>query len=66
MPIGNWSLLNDFIDGITDPTDLTLDTADPWFWGYSWSDDIGDVHYQVHTDHLKIDGFIAATAGSMD
>ncbi len=59
VPIGNWSLLDNFIDDITDPTNLSLDGSDPWFWGYSWSDDVGDIHYQVHTDYLKVDGFIA-------
>ena len=38
---------------------MTLDDPDPWFWGYSWSEMNGDVLIEVHTDHLKVDGFIA-------
>jgi hypothetical protein len=59
VPIGNWSLLDDFIGDITNPTNLSLDESGSWFWGYSWSADVDDTHYQVHTDYLKIDGFIA-------
>lgn len=59
VPIGNWSLLSDFINYKISPADLTLDSQDPWFWGYSWSETTGDVLIEVHTDYLMVDGFVA-------
>jgi hypothetical protein len=59
VPIGNWSLLNDFIDDKSSVVNVTLDDPDPWFWGYSWNDTCGDTLYEVHTDYLKVDGFLA-------
>ena len=60
IPIGNWSLLDDFIEDKPLPTDLTLDDFDPWFWGYSWSDmTSGDILIETHTDYFKVDGVIA-------
>ena len=64
VPIGNWSLLDDFIDDKPLPSDLVLDAPNPWFWGYSWSDTTGDVLIEVHTDYLKTDGFIARHTAS--
>ena len=38
---------------------VTLEDLGPWFWGYSWNDTSGDVLFEVYTDYLKVDGFIA-------
>ncbi|TFG31703.1 hypothetical protein EU528_05435 [Candidatus Thorarchaeota archaeon] len=60
VPIGNWSLLDDFIDDKPLPANLTLDDSNPWFWGYSWSDiTSGDILVEVHTDYFKLDGILA-------
>lgn len=64
VPIGNWSLLDDFIDDLTSVDTVTVDDADPWFWGYSWEDLDGDILMEVHTDYLKVDGFIARHTAS--
>ena len=59
VPVGNWSLLDDFIEDRSSLVNVTLDDLGPWFWGYSWNDTSGDVLFEVHTDYLKVDGFIA-------
>ena len=59
VPIGNWSLLDTFIEDKSSVVNVTLDDLGPWFWGYSWNDTSGDVLFEVHTDYLKVDGFIA-------
>ena len=59
MPLGNWSLLDTFIEDRSSVVNVTLDDLGPWFWGYSWNDTSGDVLYEVHTDYLNVDGFIA-------
>ena len=59
MPLGNRSLLDTFIDDRSSVVNVTLDDLGPWFWGYSWNDTSGDVLYEVHTDYLNVDGFIA-------
>jgi len=59
VPIGNWSLLDTFIEEKSSVVNVTLDDPDPWFWGYSWNDTSGEILYEVHTDYLKVDGFLA-------
>jgi len=64
VPLGNWTLLDDFIGDLTSVDTVTVDDSDPWFWGYSWEDLDGDILYEVHTDYLKVDGFIARHTAS--
>lgn len=59
VPLGNWSLLSALIEDKPSPSDLALDPAHPWLWGYSWSETTGDILLEVHTDYLKVDGFLA-------
>ena len=59
MPIGNWSVVSDMTETLNPAANVTLDAPDPWFWGYSRDIVSGDVHHQVHTDYLKVDGFLA-------
>jgi hypothetical protein len=59
VPIGNWSLLDTFIEDRSSTVNVTLDDPDPWFWGYSWNETSGETLFEVHTDYLKIDGFVA-------
>jgi hypothetical protein len=59
MPIGNWSVVSDMTETLNPASNVTLDASDPWFWGYSRDIVSGDVHHQVHTDYLKVDGFLA-------
>ncbi|MHA1943156.1 MAG: hypothetical protein ACW96M_02055 [Candidatus Thorarchaeota archaeon] len=59
VPVGNWSLLDDFIEDRSSVVNVTLEDLGPWFWGYSWNDTSGDVLFEVYTDYLKVDGFIA-------
>ena len=59
MPIGNWSVVGDMTETLNPTANVTLDAPDSWFWGYSRDTISGDVHYQVHTDYLKVDGFLA-------
>lgn len=59
VPIGNWSLLDDIVEGMDPTINATLDDPDPWFWGYSRESTSGDVLFQIHTDYLKVDGFLA-------
>ena len=59
MPIGNWSVVSDMTETLNPAANVTLDDPDPWFWGYSRDIISGDVHHQVHTDYLKVDGFLA-------
>ncbi len=59
VPIGNWSLLDTFIEDMSSTVNVTLDAPDPWFWGYSWNETSGEAFFEVHTDYLKVDGFIA-------
>ena len=59
MPIGNWSVVSDMTETLNPLHNVTLDDPDPWFWGYS-RDIVGSgVRYQIHTDYLKVDGFLA-------
>ncbi len=64
VPIGNWTLLDDFIEDLTSVDTVTVDDSDPWFWGYSWEDLDGDILFEVHTDYLKVDGFLARHTAS--
>jgi hypothetical protein len=57
VPIGNWSLLDTLIDDLT--FNITIDDMGPWFWGFTWNDTCGDMFYEVHSDYLKSDGFLA-------
>jgi hypothetical protein len=59
MPIGNWSVVSDMTETLNPAANVSLDAPDPWFWGYSRDIVSGDVHHQVHTDYLKVDGFLA-------
>jgi hypothetical protein len=59
MPIGNWSVVSEMTETLNPAANVTLDASDPWFWGYSRDIVSGDVHHQVHTDYLKVDGFLA-------
>ena len=60
VPIGNWTYMDIIaqeIDGVYD--DFALDDPDPYFWGYSWAQSVGDMLMEVHTDYFKLDGMIA-------
>jgi hypothetical protein len=59
MPIGNWSVVSDMTETLNPAANVTLDASDPWFWGYSRDIISGDVRHQIHTDYLKVDGFLA-------
>ena len=59
MPIGNWSVVSDMTETLNPTNNVTLDAPDPWFWGYSRNIVSGDVRHQIHTDYLKVDGFLA-------
>jgi len=59
MPVGNWSVVSDMTETLNPTANATIDDPDPWFWGYSRDIIAGDVHHQVHTDYLKVDGFLA-------
>jgi hypothetical protein len=59
MPIGNWSVVSDMTETLNPTNNVTLDASDPWFWGYSRDIISGDVRHQIHTDYLKVDGFLA-------
>lgn len=59
VPIGNWTLMEDLIDAVGIPGGVDMDASDPYFWGFSWSIDLGDITQEVHTDYLKIDGTLA-------
>ncbi len=59
MPIGNWSVVSDMTETLNPTNNVTLDASDPWFWGYSRDIISGDVRHQIHTDFLKVDGFLA-------
>jgi hypothetical protein len=59
MPIGNWSVVSDMTETLNPAANVTLDAPDLWFWGYSRDVVMGDVHHQVHTDYLKVDGFLS-------
>jgi len=59
VPIGNWTLMDDLVDAIPFPGGVDFDAPDPWFWGFNWSVDMGDIIQEVHTDYLKVDGMVA-------
>ncbi|MFW9787842.1 MAG: hypothetical protein ACFFE2_09765 [Candidatus Thorarchaeota archaeon] len=59
VPIGNWSLLDDLVEGMDTAVNATPDGTNPWFWGYSRDSISGDIRHQIHTDYLKTDGFLA-------
>jgi len=59
VPIGNWTLISDLVEGLNPTENITLDGSDPWFWGYSRNETSGGVLREVHTDYLKVDGFLA-------
>ena len=59
VPLGNWSLLDTFIEDMSSTVNVTVDDLGPWFWGYTRDEMIGDILVEVHTDYLKVDGFLA-------
>lgn len=70
LPIGNWSFLSGLAEDTHSVENFTLDSEDPYFWGYSWEDDDWNLSsdgwtlwsiysLSVHVDYLKIDGFIS-------
>jgi hypothetical protein len=59
VPIGNWTLLDTFIETLGSTETITLEAPNNRFWGYSWNETIGDVLLEVHTDYLKEDGFLS-------
>jgi hypothetical protein len=69
LPIGNWALLSSLAQATHNVENFTLDSEDPFFWGYSWEDNdwvlrAGEVtiysNYTlyVHVAYLKTDGFL--------
>jgi len=59
VPIGNWSLMTELVEAVPFPGGVDFDAPDPYFWGFNWSVDMGDVIQEVHTDYLKVDGMVA-------
>ena len=59
MPIGNWSVVSEMTETLNPTHNVTLDDPDPWFWGYSRDIESSGVRHQIHTDYLKVDGFLA-------
>lgn len=59
VPIGNWTLMDDLVEAVPFPGGVDIDDPDPWFWGFNWSVDMGDIIQEVHTDYLKVDGMVA-------
>jgi len=69
LPIGNWELLSTLAQNTHEVENFTLDTEDPFFWGYSWEDDnwersddgatiYSNYTLQVHVAYLKLDGYL--------
>ncbi|MFW9768191.1 MAG: hypothetical protein ACFFF9_11795 [Candidatus Thorarchaeota archaeon] len=69
LPIGNWALLSTLAQTTHTVENFTLDTEDPFFWGYSWADADWVLHagqatvysnytLYVHVAYLKTDGFL--------
>ncbi len=69
LPIGNWSFLDSLAITTHEVENLTLDSYDPFFWGYSWEDDdwersddgvtiYSNYTLQVHVAYLKLDGYL--------
>ncbi|TET08951.1 MAG: hypothetical protein E3J86_09515 [Candidatus Thorarchaeota archaeon] len=52
VPIGNWTLLGDLVEGLNPTENITLDGSDTWFWGYSRNETSGGVLREFHTDYL--------------
>ncbi len=58
FPIGNWTLIQDLLESEITMAP-TIDSEDIYFFGYSWETTNFDLEYSVHTDYLKMDGFLA-------
>ena len=59
VPIGNWTQMDELVEAVPFPGGVDMDDPDPWFWGFNWSVDMGDIIQEVHTDYLKVDGMVA-------